>query len=298
MVYQLSNYEPLITSLIELDKPTIGRTMPAKFVWQKMNAGAASRFVNTTQGSEVHLHQTENPAACPPRTVFQVNTRMWLGSFFTSQHPVRLRSGMRLRQLCQFMLKPFHFPSTDAAGNMSVTNLTLFQSGVVVTLEPGNFVASDVEKVLQSELNGNVFDSLPDGSSVQIKVDDKNPAPKKLGWDSSAKQTYINRVAWDLSGNVCSFRNTPLSLIQVNPGYIEELDAQYSRNISAQTWVNIFAHEGIWGNAANKNDCNPFFSTCSDGEISAGALGVSAYLYDPYFVFPSSRTTIRSRFGF
>jgi len=154
--------------------------------------------------------------------------------------------------------------------------------------------------MLQSELDGNVFDNPPAGHSVKVIVFKENKPREKRGWNGNPEISYFNRVTWDLSGNVCSSRDYN-GLIQINPEKILELDAQYSRNMSAQTWVNIFAHEGIWGNAADKFDCNPtlpFFSHCEDGEISAGALGVSAYLYAPYFVFPSSRETIRIRFGF
>jgi hypothetical protein len=148
--------------------------------------------------------------------------------------------------------------------------------------------------MLQSELDGNVFDNPPAGHSVKVIVFKENKPREKRGWNGNPKISYFNRVTWDLSGNVCSSRDYN-GLIQINPEKILELDAQYSRNMSTQTWVNIFAHEGVWGNAADKFDC---LFGCEDGEISAGALGVTAYLYAPYFVFPSSRETIRSKFGF
>lgn len=192
----------------------------------------------------------------------------------------------------------------QAAGNYSFTGMKLSKLvwfSVDTSGEPGNFHASDVASALQSQLAANVFDGLPAGQGVQIMVNEEATLSKKLGWDSSAKQTYVNRVTWDLGGGICAARGKPSQgKIQINPGKIEELDAQFGRNISAQTWVNIFAHEGIWGNAGGNSDCNPLnpFSTCETGEISAGTLGVPAYLYDPYFVLLSSRTTLRSKFGF
>jgi len=86
-----------VLATIELDTPTIARVMPKEI--ERRNSFSV---MNATQGSEVDLRQTEHPAACPPRTVFPVNPRMPFGSFFTSPHPVRLRSGMRLLRLCGF----------------------------------------------------------------------------------------------------------------------------------------------------------------------------------------------------
>src|SRR5690348_16148112 len=39
--------------------------------------------------SKVRLLQTEHPTACPPLTVFPVNTRTLFGICFNSQHPVQ-----------------------------------------------------------------------------------------------------------------------------------------------------------------------------------------------------------------
>ena len=188
-----------------------------------------------------------------------------------------------------------------AAGNfsfmgMKISKLVYFY--VDSSGEPSSFHASAVEKLLQLQLSTNVFDNLPDGSSVQIKVDDIHPAPKKLGWDS-AKQTYVNHVTWDLNG-IPSSRASRFNLIQISDEKVEEAAARFTRNVSAQTWVNILAHEGIWGNAGNNNDCFdiPFFRTCTDGDISAGALNHPSYLFDQLIVIPSSRTTLRSEFGF
>jgi hypothetical protein len=70
--------------------------------------------------------------------------------------------------------------------------------------------------------------------------------------------------------------------------------------MSAQTFVNILAHEGIWGNAGGNSDCFyiPFIHDCTDGDISGGSVFSSAYLFAPYIVTPSSRATLRSEFGF
>jgi hypothetical protein len=103
-------------------------------------------------------------------------------------------------------------------------------------------VASDVQKNLQLQLSANVFDNLPNGSTVQIKVDDKNPAPKKLGWDS-AKQTYVNWVNWDKLnvGKASSGGGEK----RIHAAEIENYCIAHGGEPTAQTWVNFFAHEGI-----------------------------------------------------
>jgi hypothetical protein len=154
--------------------------------------------------------------------------------------------------------------------------------------EPGNFVASDVQKNLQLQLSTNVFDNLPDGSSVQIKVDDKNPAPKKLGWDS-ANQTYINWVNWNkLNVGMASSAGGET---RIRPEGVEDYCISHGGEPTTQTWVNFFAHEGIWLNAGGHFDC---LFDCVDGEISSG----TANAFSKYTVLPSSRTWLRSSFGF
>jgi hypothetical protein len=60
----------------ELDTPTKAPAVPKKI--KRRNSFSV---MNATQGSEVHLHQTEHPAACPPRTVFPVNQGSRMRSF-------------------------------------------------------------------------------------------------------------------------------------------------------------------------------------------------------------------------
>ena len=63
--------------------------------------------------------------------------------------------------------------------------------------------------------------------------------------------------------------------------------------MNTQTWVNILAHEGIWLNAGAKFDINND-TNHPIGEIANG----SENSFSPYTVAPSSRTAIRSAFGF
>jgi hypothetical protein len=122
------NFFPVALNLTELYTPTIAREMPMKIKrWDRWASQAchrllpqtllfASRIVdsatNATQGSKDCLHQTEHPNALPASWRCPGQPRMLFGIFFNSQHPVRLRSWMRLPQLCGFMLKQFNFPST------------------------------------------------------------------------------------------------------------------------------------------------------------------------------------------
>ena len=48
-----------------------------------LNAGLASRPTNDEKAWPT---QTKHPAACPPRTVFPVNTRTWFGEVVSTQH--------------------------------------------------------------------------------------------------------------------------------------------------------------------------------------------------------------------
>jgi hypothetical protein len=59
------------------------------------------------------LRQTEHPAACPPRTVFPVNSRAGFDGFVSPQH-VRFAFGHGGDQpgYVNFRLKQLKFPST------------------------------------------------------------------------------------------------------------------------------------------------------------------------------------------
>jgi hypothetical protein len=76
---------------------------------------------------------------------------------------------------------------------------------------------------------------------------------------------------------------------------IETEAARYSRSVNFQTWVNFFAHEGVWGNAGGNTD-DYFFG--KDGDIGSGSGFHTAYLFDPFTVRPASRATLRKDFGF
>jgi hypothetical protein len=154
--------------------------------------------------------------------------------------------------------------------------------------EPSGFNASDVQSKLQTELSANVFDHPPAGHSVNINVHEDAVGPGTLGWSGSPKNTYVNRVTWDLHGIPAS--RDFHGLIQIDPANVDMWTSTFGKSPTSQTWVNIFAHEGIWGNAGDHWDhgWNP------DGEISSG----TANALSPYTVTPSNRTTMRSDFGF
>jgi hypothetical protein len=185
----------------------------------------------------------------------------------------------------------------QAAGNYSYMGMKLSKL-VYFSVDPSGmpasyFSARSVQSLLQSELSSNVFDSLPAGQSVQVKVHIDSSYGGTLGWDSS-KQSYVNRVDWATLSGIPASRDYK-GLIQIDPSTVDTYASARGTSPTAQTWVNIFAHEGIWGNAGGNHDC-VFF--CTDGDISGGSIFSSAFLFAPYIVTPSSRATLRSEFGF
>lgn len=152
---------------------------------------------------------------------------------------------------------------------------------------PSSFGASSVQTLMQSQLSANVFDALPAGQSMHVSVHVEAGGPGTLGWTGSPKHTYINRVRWDVHG-IVSIRDKH-GLIQIDPMTVDSWCSAKGGSPTAQTWVNIFAHEGVYGNAAGLSD---HFG--NEGEI--GDNTGNALL--PYWVLPRSRTDIRHSFGF
>jgi hypothetical protein len=149
---------------------------------------------------------------------------------------------------------------------------------------PSRFSPSAVQSTLQTELSANVFDHPPAGHSVTIKVHDESSGPGTLEWIGSPKHTYVDRVTWGLKFGIASSARGETS---VNPTAI---NSETSSSPTAQTFANIFAHEVIWLNAGGHWDHN----WNPNGEITSG----TASAFAPYTVLPSSRSTIRSDFGF
>ena len=157
---------------------------------------------------------------------------------------------------------------------------------------PSSFHANDVQTTLQTELSNLVYDNPPAGHSVTIKVVDEPNSSLKPGWNGTPKNTYVNRVTWNLGGAAFSYRSP--GQVYVNPPYCEQYAVVHGAIIT-QTRVNIFAHEGIWGNAGGHSD-RWFFK--QDGDISVGSGPYSAFFYKPFIVLPSSRDTLRNDIGF
>lgn len=154
---------------------------------------------------------------------------------------------------------------------------------------PQSFNASNVQTTLQSQLSAKVFDNLSNGQNVQIKVHVDKTYPGRLGWNGNPKHIYVNRVDWTTL-NV-GFASSSGGETSINPMAVNNwIIGLGGNNPTTQTWVNILAHEGIWLNAGGNfdNNGNP------DGEISSG----TAYGFSEFTVLPSSRSTLRSKFGF
>jgi RHS repeat-associated protein len=149
---------------------------------------------------------------------------------------------------------------------------------------PTTFNPSDVQRTLQSQLSANVFDHLPAGQGVSIRVHEEASAPGTLGWLGSPKHIYVNRVDWKLKFGIASSSGGQTSIDPAN------VESESSSRPTTQTWVNILAHEVFWLNAGGHfdHDWNP------NGEITSGV----ANSFAPYTVLPSSRSTLRSDFGF
>jgi uncharacterized Zn-binding protein involved in type VI secretion len=193
-------------------------------------------------------------------------------------------------------------------GNINFSQMKLSPAIIVYfSVDPNGlpaneFNASSVQTLLQSELSANVFDSPPAGHSVQIQINVEATPKGKQGWNGNPKTSYFNRVDWSTLSGIPSDRGSQAQgIILISDEKIDEYAAEYTKNVSPQTWVNIFAHEGVWGNAGNNYDCFPIpfiRPTCTDGDISGGSIFSSAFLFAPYIVTPYSRTALRNEFGF
>jgi hypothetical protein len=143
---------------------------------------------------------------------------------------------------------------------------------------------------LQAQLLANVFDGLPP-QSVRIIVNVEKSLGVPLGWNENY---YYNRVNWTELSGIPASRGNGSGTIKISDEKVEEFASYFSKNVGTQTWVNILAHEGIWGDSGGQDDC----LSCSDGDIGAGSLVNSANLFAPFTVSSSSRLTLRSAFGF
>jgi hypothetical protein len=206
-------------------------------------------------------------------------------------------------------------PSGHDADDFSINIASIFgllaQIGTPVTSEPGfahlAFASSitiefsvdttrksryfdpvAVQSLLQTEMSGNVFNSLPPGNGVNFIVNVESSAPAKLGWSGTPKNKYINRVTWDPLGVPASSDHR--GDVQIDPDTTDSWTSTFGKSPTAQTWVNLLAHEGVWRNAGDHwdHDWNP------DGELSSGGGNALS----TYTVAPSTRATLRKDFGF
>ncbi|HEY1717617.1 MAG TPA: hypothetical protein VGH42_04885, partial [Verrucomicrobiae bacterium] len=186
-----------------------------------------------------------------------------------------------------------------AAGNYSFIQMKLSKL-VYFSVAPDNVPSSfqnnisSVQSKLHSELASQVFYNLTTDTDVQIKVAIENTPHGKLGWDSGAKQTYVNRVnfGWNnLACNTCVAERDLKGGIAINLNWFANNLTSGTQYVTAQGWVNILAHEGM-GNVAVKNDCVyiPLIHDCTDYEIFSGTQS-----YDdsnPFTVSSDSRLAI------
>lgn len=109
---------------------------------------------------------------------------------------------------------------------------------------PTNFNASEVQDMLQTQLSGNVFNDLDAGESVKVIVRVESHCAGTLGWNS-CHSIYTNQVNWGFVGNHAAYHD--------NRGVIS-MNAHNSYSDPTQAYSNLFAHEGIWGNACDISD--------------------------------------------
>jgi hypothetical protein len=184
----------------------------------------------------------------------------------------------------------------QAAGNISFAAMKLSKLVYISVDDNGNVPSgfrnniSLIQSKLHSELSDSVFYDLTIPTDVQIKVVITNTAPSKLGWDSGAKQTYYSRVNFDwnnLTFNNNFSNNDYKGTVGINLNWFQNQNVDVNTSVTAQGWVNILAHEDIWGNVAVKGDCIFF---CTDYEISSHAQSYGDS--NPFTVLPDSRLTI------
>jgi hypothetical protein len=184
-------------------------------------------------------------------------------------------------------------PYADGYPNISFNEIKLSLAKIIYfsVLDNGNIPSSFrnnlsvIRSTLQSELNGNIFNNLVTGQSVQIKVNIDSHWPGSRGWSDASKHIYVNQVNF-------GWGNVPYNKFAENDhggGIDINLNPIVGITMPTQGWLNYFAHEGIWGNVAGKNDDNGQ----ADSEISSGTQSYNA----SYTVAPSSRLTILKACG-
>jgi len=154
-----------------------------------------------------------------------------------------------------------------AAGNVNFSQMKLSLARIIYySVNPNNvpttFDTNAVQTTLQSQLAVTVFTNLQAGQSVQIKVHVEANLPTSLGWHGNPKYYYVNRVNF-------GWGNVPYNEFANNNGHgdIEiNLNPIVGVNILTQGWVNYFAHEGVWGNVAAKDDDD----SQGDDDIASG----------------------------
>ena len=149
---------------------------------------------------------------------------------------------------------------------------------------PASFHASDVEKALQGQLLTNVFNNIHAGQYVRIRV---RVAPKwngQLGWTDD--NHYFNQVYF-------GWGNVPYGVGYAENDGLGGIDIDMNKFVNSfptmQGWVNILAHEGVWGNVAERHDDNGQ----GDGDIASGHQSFTA----PFTATPSSRSIILDACG-
>ena len=173
------------------------------------------------------------------------------------------------------MLAQIGVPVTASAATARIEHkLTLYYN---VNNSPNDFDATSVKNLLQSQLSANVFNNIKGGLKFEVQVH-KGSYGGSLGWALN-NTVYVNEVNYGW-GNVAYNRyasNNQKGDVEIN------LNPMINLNKTSQLWANFFAHEGVWGNVAQKydNNSNP------DGEISSGTQ-----TWNPFTALPDSRLTI------
>ena len=182
--------------------------------------------------------------------------------------------------------------------NYSFTGMKISKL-IYISVDPSGkastFDAQAVQKTLQSELSSYVFDGLPAGQGVQVKVHVDTSFGTSLGWNKS-KQTYVTRITWGeppIDGwEYSEADKTIISLIRIETAF-----AGLSNFEGTQFWVNSLAHESIWLNAGGQKDHTTgmtLFNPQPDGDISSGHVNATSR----FDVSDWSHSTIRGAFGF
>jgi hypothetical protein len=153
---------------------------------------------------------------------------------------------------------------------------------------PGSFNLSEVESTLRSQLEATVFNDLVAGQSVEVTLAIDPALSATLGWKGNPKTRFSARVIWrTLPLTVCAMNDYHKGTTTIDPENVDLNMQALGMRPDTQTWVNLIAHETIWGNCGGFEDDN----AQGPGDIASETRKV-----DPFTVTARSRKRLLDQF--